>query len=181
MMHTDGYVREARLLRTSRTWSSCPKRRVPLPSQTNAIEQNLKQNYRGRATSQEMWMFGLADSSRTPALGYMELVPTCRAATLLAIIQAHVAPGTIIYSDEWSAYHRVGGLPNVAAHETINHSIEFVNPTTGTRTQNIERYIDMYSSRDWILQQCDTKHNSTCVLCTSKQHLWEESTLNEIL
>lgn len=87
-----------------------------------------------------MWVFGLADSSHTPALGYMELVPDRSAATLLPIIQAHVAPGTIIHSDEWSAYHRVGSLPNVAAHETVNHSIEFVNPTTGTHTQNIESY-----------------------------------------
>ena len=63
-----------------------------------------------------MWVFGLADSSHTPALGYMEIVPDRSAATLLPIIQAHVAPGTIIHSDEWSTYHRVGGLPNVAAH-----------------------------------------------------------------
>lgn len=85
-------------------------------------------------------MFGLADSSHTPALGYMELVPDRSAATLLPIIQAHVAPGTIIHSDEWSAYQRVGSLPNVAAHETVNHSIEFVNSTTGTHTQSIESY-----------------------------------------
>ena len=85
-------------------------------------------------------MFGLADSSHTPALGYMELVPDHRAARLLPLIQAHVAPGTIIHSDEWSAYRRVGSLPNVSAHETINHSIEFVDSTTGVHTQNIESY-----------------------------------------
>ena len=51
-------------------------------------------------------------------------------------IQAHVIPGTIIHS-EWSVYHRVGSLQNVAAHETVNHPIKFVNPTTGAHTQNI--------------------------------------------
>ena len=76
-----------------------------------------------------MWVFGLADSSHTPALGYMEIVPDRSAATF---IKAHVAPGTIIHSDEWSA-----GL-EAFPHETVNHSIEFVNPATGTHTQNIE-------------------------------------------
>ena len=53
----------------------------------------------------------------------MELVPDHNATTLLPIIQAHVAPGTIVHSDEWSAYNRVESLPNVSAHETVNHSI----------------------------------------------------------
>lgn len=70
----------------------------------------------------------------------MELVPDRSAATLLPIIQAHVAPGTIIHSDEWRAYRRVGSLPNVSAHETVNHSIEFVNPVNGAHTQSIESY-----------------------------------------
>ena len=87
-----------------------------------------------------MWAFGLADTSHTPALGYMELVNSRSAATLLPLIQAHVSPGTIIHSDEWSAYRRVASLPNVLAHDTVNHSIEFVNPTNGVHTQNVESY-----------------------------------------
>ena len=51
-----------------------------------------------------MWVFGLVDTSHTPALGYMEIVSQRDAATLLPIIQAHVAPGTIIHSDQWAAY-----------------------------------------------------------------------------
>ena len=96
------------------------------------------QNHRGRPTSQEVWVFGMADTSHTPALGYMELVNQRDAATLLPIIQAHTAPGTIVYSDMWRAYSRVGSLPTVASHATVNHSLHFVDPATEVHTQNIE-------------------------------------------
>ena len=48
-----------------------------------------------------MWVFGIVDTSQTPALGYMEVVQTRDAATLLPIIRAHVAPGSVIHSDMW--------------------------------------------------------------------------------
>ncbi len=98
------------------------------------------QHHRGRATSNEVWVFGLVDTSHTPALGYMEIVERRDAQTLLPIIQAHVAPGTEVHSDEWSAYRRVASLPNVGHHSTVNHSVEFVNRRTNTHTQNIESY-----------------------------------------
>ena len=85
-------------------------------------------------------MFGIVDTQHTPALGYMEIVPNRQAATLLPIIQSHVRSGSIIHSDQWAAYRQVAQIPGVAAHETVNHSIEFVNSTTGVHTQNIESY-----------------------------------------
>ena len=83
-------------------------------------------------------MFGLVDVSQVPALGYMEIVPRRDAATLLPIIQAHVAPGTVTHSDVWAAlpYNRVASLPNVSSHRTVNHTYNFVDPTTGVHTQN---------------------------------------------
>ena len=56
------------------------------------------------------------------------------------IIQCHVRPGTIIWSNEWAAYRRVQQLPFVSTHATVNHSLEFVTPVTGVHTQQVESY-----------------------------------------
>ena len=77
--------------------------------------------------------------SYSPALGYMQIVPQRDAATLLPIVQSHVAPGTIVWSDQWAAYRNLSSLSHVASHSTVNHSVEFVAPS-GTHTQNIESY-----------------------------------------
>ena len=63
------------------------------------------QHHSGRATTSEVWVFGIVDTSYQPALGYMEIVQCRDAATLLPIIQAHTAPGSIVHSDDWAAYH----------------------------------------------------------------------------
>ena len=82
----------------------------------------------------------MVDTSATPALGIVCAVPDRSATTLLPIIQQYVAPGTIVWSDEWAAYNTVSSLPNVAQHDIVNHSIEFVNPTIGVHTQTVESY-----------------------------------------
>ena len=84
-------------------------------------------------------MFGLCDPSTQPALGYMQIVPDRTAQTLLPLIQ-HVRPGTVVHSDQWSAYSTVASLPNVGSHATVNHSLHFVDPVTGVHTQTIESY-----------------------------------------
>ena len=68
------------------------------------------------------------------------LYADCRHQRRSPIIAAHVAPGTEVHSDQWSAYNQVSSLPGVAGHSTVNHSLHFVDPVTGTHTQNIESY-----------------------------------------
>ena len=62
---------------------------------------------------------------------------TCRrdAATLLPIIQQHVLPA---YG--WMSGQLTTALPGVAGHGVVNHSLHFVDPTTGVNTQTVESY-----------------------------------------
>lgn len=98
-------------------------------------------------------MFGMVDVSHTPALGYMQIVQDRTAATLLPIIQAHLAGGTIVHSDQWASYSQVSRLPNVSQHETVNHSVEFISPT-GIHTQNVESYWNRVKTKIKRMKGC---------------------------
>ena len=110
------------------------------------------------------------DTGHSPALGYMQVVQQRNATTLLPIIDSHVAPGTIIHSDDWAAYRRVASLPNVSTHSVVNHSITFVDCSTGTHTQNIESY--------WSRVKRKLKHMKGChltqLLSYLDEFLWRE-------
>ena len=51
--------------------------------------------------------------------------------------QQHVAPNSVIHSDEWAAYRGLGLLG--FQHETVNHQLHYQDPLTGAHTQGIER------------------------------------------
>ena len=88
----------------------------------------------------------------------MQVVPQRTTATLLPIIGAHVAPGTIIHTDEWRSYRQVTSLPNVAAHGTVKHTITFVDPVTGVHTQHVESYWNRVKAKLKRMQGCHTEH-----------------------
>ena len=81
------------------------------------------------------WVFGKVE--RDTGRMVMLCVPDRSAATLIPLIQHYVLPGSIVYSDEWAAYNILAHTPQYT-HHTVNHSENFVNPTTGVHTQGIE-------------------------------------------
>ena len=74
------------------------------------------------------WVFGGIERDSKDA--FMVEVPNRTAATLLPIIQRYVRPGSIVMSDEWKAYCMISSSLNMS-HQTVNHSIQFVDPNTG--------------------------------------------------
>ena len=80
----------------------------------------------------------------------MQIVPCRDAATL---ITACVASGTQVHSDQWRAYNGVGSLPGIT-HSTVNHSLHFVDPSTGTHTQNVESYCNRVKQKFKRMKGC---------------------------
>ena len=88
---------------------------------------------RGRIVK-EQWIFGGYDA--IDKKGFLVSVPARDAATLLPIVQQWVMPGSIVHSDMWQAYNQLGALGY--EHETVNHSLFFVDPVTGVHTNHVE-------------------------------------------
>lgn len=91
---------------------------------------------RGALRAEEQWYFGGVERGSNRCF----ICPVERrdAATLLPIIQKFIEPGTVIISDKWAAYNRIDQLPEMYEHYTVNHSENFVDPSTGAHTQTIE-------------------------------------------
>ena len=79
------------------------------------------------------WVFGGVERGTSKA--FLVEVLDRSAATLLPLFQQHILPGTTVLSDEWRSYSRIPTLGMV--HETLNHSLNFVDPSTGAHTQGI--------------------------------------------
>ena len=80
------------------------------------------------------WVFGGCE--RGSKLAFMVEVAQRDAATLLPLCQKYILPGTAVLSDEWRAYCQL--QQDGFVHDTVNHSLNFVDPSTGVHTQNVE-------------------------------------------
>jgi len=81
---------------------------------------------------------------------FLVLVPDRTSDTLMAIIRDWIEPGTTVISDSWAAYRNLGAQDYT--HQTVNHSIQFVDLRTGAHTNTIESklrsvkvFLDQYS------------------------------------
>lgn len=86
---------------------------------------------RGRNV-QGTWVVGLIDE---PGNIRLEICERRDADTLTDIVARHVIPGSIVHTDSWRGYARLG--QSGFDHHQVNHSVEFVAPD-GTHTQRIE-------------------------------------------
>ena len=90
--------------------------------------------HRGRRVD-EQWVFGGIEREWKNSSFACD-VDDRSAATLIPIILRWIKPGTTIISDCWNAYSSLGH--NGYTHLTVNHSLNFVDPTTGAHTNTIE-------------------------------------------
>ena len=80
------------------------------------------------------WVFGGVE--RESGITFLVPVPDRTSDTLMAIIRDWIEPGTTVISDSWASYRNLD--QQGYTHRTVNHSIHFVDPTTGAHTNTIE-------------------------------------------
>jgi len=99
---------------------------------------NIKSN-RGLAPSKTCWALCMVDTSKNPAIGYIQLIERRNAESLIPIIARTVRSGSIIHSDEWKAYNAISKCGEYE-HKKVVHKYNFVDPQTGVHTQNVESF-----------------------------------------
>jgi len=90
---------------------------------------------RGRMVK-EVWIVGIYDTLMKR--GVVEYVEFRDAETLTELVRKYVAPGTTVFTDQWRGYCRLRAAGY--DHQTVNHSQNFVDPTTGVCTNAVEAY-----------------------------------------
>ena len=80
----------------------------------------------------------IVDTSTIPGQGYASIITKRDAATLMSHITKILKPGSIITTDEWTAYNALAEYAYI--HRTVCHKYHFVDPVTKEHTQNVESY-----------------------------------------
>lgn len=93
-----------------------------------------KRKYNRGHSVEGVWVFGMVE--KTP-MRKIRLIPVLNrnADTLTRLLNMNVERGSIIQSDQWRGYNNIN---EYFTHNTVNHSLNFVNPLDGTHTNTIE-------------------------------------------
>lgn len=89
----------------------------------------------GRLVPQR-WVFGGYCVSQKK--GFLVEVPNRSERVLLAEIDRYICPGSIIVSDCWLGYQHLANRG--WQHKTVNHSLQFVDPSTKVCTNGVEGF-----------------------------------------
>ena len=97
-----------------------------------------KRKYNRGAYREGQWVLGAVDRNTNQCC--LLPCPNNRrdGATLIPLIYRWILPGSIIHTDEWAAYNSLTAAGYT--HESVNHSIQFVDPTTGVHTNTQEGF-----------------------------------------
>ncbi|XP_026074380.1 uncharacterized protein LOC113053504 isoform X1 [Carassius auratus] len=97
------------------------------------------------------WVFGMLGVAPRNSKPILKLVHRRSRNHLIPHIVRHVHPGSSILSDEWRAYR--GVLTDLGYnHFPVKHNQCFVDPITGSHTQNLERAWLTYKGKIWRLR-----------------------------
>lgn len=119
------------------------------------------------------WVFGGVEVGVNYPKCFLVACPGNRrdAATLLPLIEEWVEPGSIVVSDMWAAYGGVANLPGGYQHATVNHSLHFVDPVTGTHTQNVEGQWSQVKRKFRVMNGTSTALFNSYLL----EYMWRKS------
>lgn len=84
---------------------------------------------KGRGSEQHTSILAITERK---GVAKLFVVPSTGADDLLPLITEHIPTSTIVYTDNWKAYHRLSDLGY--EHAMVNHSIEFVNESASTNS-----------------------------------------------
>ena len=121
--------------------------------------------------SRDYWIFGTYDIHQH--IGWVEFVPNRSARALMPLIQAHVAPGSNIWTDAWPAYRRINQL-NVTppyTHGVVVHETNFVDPNTGVHTQAVEAYWGRLKKK---IKRKNVMNNKDLLMEHLREEMWRE-------